>query len=45
MAKKVRGSHRGDLAAVRNCAIARSVAIALRTGTVRVSGYVTVQVN
>ena len=27
MAKKVRGSHRGDLAAVRNCAIARSVAI------------------
>ena len=27
MAKKVRGSHRSDLAAVRNCAIARSVAI------------------
>ena len=27
MAKKVRGSHRGDLAAVRNRAIVRSVAI------------------
>jgi hypothetical protein len=29
MAKKVRGSHRGDLTTVRNCAIVRSVAIAL----------------
>jgi hypothetical protein len=29
MAKKVRGSHRSDLTAVRNCAIVRSVAIAL----------------
>jgi hypothetical protein len=29
MAKKVRGSHRSDLTTVRNCAIVRSVAIAL----------------
>jgi hypothetical protein len=38
MAKKVRGSHRSDLTTVRNRAIVRSVAIALRTGTVQVSG-------
>jgi hypothetical protein len=37
MAKKVRGSHRSDLTTVRNCAIVRSVAIALRTRSVQVT--------
>ena len=33
MAKNVRGLHRGDLTTVRNCAIVRSVAIALLAKT------------
>jgi hypothetical protein len=44
MAKKVRGSHRSDLTTVRNCAIVRSVAIALRASK-RTSELAVMQVN